>query len=190
MSSRTLVARLRRLSHGFSGQTCRYVIRTVVVHPMGASLPVIPQGDSAALSICPDRRMATELAELLDQEAPFLKAIDWKAYPDPRTLQELAANTALSLCFLDMETDREQGFRILAQHFALPGRLPVVVLLADKNPDLILRCLRQGAGGFLLRPFSADQLRLALARFLDRQSSPPDSATRRGEVYCVVPAKG
>ena len=147
-------------------------------------------GDSSALLVCPDRELAAELVGLLGQELPQIKVIDWTAYPDLRELEQLASTTHPSLCFLDMETDRQQAFRVLAQRLGLPGRLPTVALLVEKDPDFILRCLRQGAGGFLLRPFSADQLRLALNKVLDHSPHAPEQAAPRGSIYCVIPAKG
>lgn len=147
-------------------------------------------GGWQVLLICPDRGMATELTELLSRDGQAAQVIDSKVYPAPKALAELAAGTPLDLCFLDICSDQEQAFQVLSQLVELPSRLPAVALLCDDNPDRILRCLRKGAAGFLLRPFTAEQLRPALRRIADLHARGRRSPERTGKVYCLIPAKG
>jgi pilus assembly protein CpaE len=70
-----------------------------------------------------------------------------------------------------------------------PG-LPVLALLPGNDPDLILQCLRQGASEFLIRPFTADQLRAALAKLSRTHSAKPVRPESSARLYCVMPGKG
>jgi pilus assembly protein CpaE len=151
---------------------------------------MLAPGDDAVLLICPDRSLAVELADLLSKEIPLVKAVDWTAYPQPSVLEKLAGSVRLSMCFLDASTDREQALRVLSESPNLWPKLPLVVLLADHNPEIVLRCLRQGASGFLLRPFTSDQLRLVLQRIAGRQPASSEPAPPNGRVHCVMPSKG
>ncbi len=146
--------------------------------------------DPTALAICPDLGMAAELDELLAKETAVARVVHWKVYPDPRELEKLVAAAPFRLCFVDIDSDLEQSFRVLSQQLALAGRMPMVALVSQNNPDLVLRCLRQGASGFLLRPFTADQLRQVVDRILHLHPAPRDAATPAGRVIAVLPAKG
>jgi pilus assembly protein CpaE len=66
----------------------------------------------------------------------------------------------------------------------------VVALLTGNDPDLILRCLRQGAGEFLIRPFTPDQLEAALQKLSRLRPLNRPVETSQSRLYCLVPAKG
>jgi pilus assembly protein CpaE len=69
----------------------------------------------------------------------------------------------------------------------LDPKLPIIVVLANNNPELVLRCLRQGASDFLIPPFTSEQVEGALQKIARLQ---PGRATHSGKVYCIMPAKG
>jgi pilus assembly protein CpaE len=148
------------------------------------------EGDWDALIISPDREMGAELRDLLSVEMRWSRLIDWETYPTSRVLGELTATAQVNLCFLDICSDQEQAFGVLSHVLGLPSRLAVVALLTDNNPELILRCLRRGAVGFLLHPFSVQQLQPVLQKVEDLLPAEQSSAPNAGKIFCVASAKG
>jgi pilus assembly protein CpaE len=67
---------------------------------------------------------------------------------------------------------------------------PVFALLRSNDPDLFLQCLRHGASGFLIQPFTAEQLRNALAKLSRLHPTGVAGGESLGRVYCVMPGKG
>ena len=73
---------------------------------------------------------------------------------------------------------------------AMAPSIPVVVILNANNPDLILRCLRQGAAEFLLQPLSTEQLHPVLERLSQLSTNPGGERGGGAKVLCVMPVKG
>ncbi len=67
------------------------------------------------------------------------------------------------------------------------AKLPIIAVLSANDPELVLRCLRQGASDFLIPPFTSEQVEAALQK-IARQH--PTRLKTPGRVYCIVPAKG
>ena len=138
--------------------------------------------------IAPDLRMAAELKAALGNELPRAAVVTLESYPVAGLRDALA-----DLCFLDFSSDHAAALRTLSALAARHPAPPVVVLLNRDDPDLILRCLRQGAAEFLVQPFTNEQLRSALAK-LSRFHPPSNGGGgdpgKTGRVFCVVPAKG
>lgn len=144
---------------------------------------------SRALLVSPDPRMVSELRRLLATELPLAALTVFETYPSRAALVELAA-CGMLLCFLDVASDRGAAFAAMSILASSCPEVPVFALLRSNDPDLILRCLRQGASEFLIQPFTADHFRAALAkvsRFHPSRAAEPESRTR---VYCVMPGKG
>ncbi len=142
------------------------------------------------LLLCPDREAAAQLLPLVGAQAPEAVVTTHYSYPPASALFKLLATPAFHLCFLEVESDREAALRLTTDIAARQPGLPIVVLLADNDSDLILRCLRQGASEFLIQPFTADQLTAALEklrRFRPPGSQAPENLAR---LYCVMPGKG
>jgi pilus assembly protein CpaE len=92
--------------------------------------------------------------------------------------------------FLDAITDQGRATSLIPELARECPGSQIIVLLAGNDPDLLLRCLRQGAAEFLIQPFTPDQLQAALAklaRFLPKDRQPVQPA---GKVYSVMPCKG
>ncbi len=146
--------------------------------------------DWQALVLCPNREMAAELLGLLAGCAPRLRTAEWDAYPAPDELVRLLRSLPLDICFLDVETNTARALELLQQSPRITARVPVITLLGHNDPNLILRTVRMGASGFLLRPFTADQLAPAFERARQFLAARQPPAERRGRVWCVLPAKG
>ncbi|MCC7496792.1 MAG: hypothetical protein IT160_04385 [Bryobacterales bacterium] len=142
-----------------------------------------------ALLISPNRDMVAELTPILLDRLPLVPVIDLGAYPPLRTLKEIAAARTPDLCFLDVTSDQERAFGVITELTALRPGIQVVAMIGEKNPDLILRCLRQGSSEFLIRPFTVDQIEPALER-VSKMYGGGAAADASARIICVIPAKG
>jgi pilus assembly protein CpaE len=134
--------------------------------------------------------MIGELVPLLSQNLPLTPVAEINHYPERAALQEVIETKLPSLCFLDMASIEDHGFFTLRELGALAPSLPVVVVLNANNPDLILRCLRQGATEFLLQPLSTEQLHPVLERLSQLSPGGSFDGGQGAKVVCVIPAKG
>ncbi len=142
-----------------------------------------------ALLICPNRSLSSELSPLLAQLLPSVPTAELPLYPNRAGLVEILSAQPSNVCFLDVTTDRERGMAVLTDLLAIDAGIKVVALMGGSEPDLILRCLRQGATEFLIRPLTAEQFQPVLdrlAKFVPAANGKHDQA----KVFCVMPAKG
>jgi pilus assembly protein CpaE len=148
-----------------------------------------PSGATAGrvLAICPDRAKASELARLLGERG--LPLVVQHAYPSPSALLSLLHNPQPALCFVDADSDAAAALRTIAEISARCPSLPVIALLGASNSDLILRCLREGASEFLIRPFTTEQWEAVWNRIASTRGGAPHPAPS-GKILCVFPGKG
>jgi pilus assembly protein CpaE len=111
-----------------------------------------------------------------------------KDYPGSEALGEIVLSSRPRLCFLDVETDPDRALGLIHELQIIDSGLQIVVLMGRNSPDLILRCLRQGAAEFLMQPFTAEDLKPVLSRLA--QISPTINYGKGGRIICVAPAKG
>jgi pilus assembly protein CpaE len=144
--------------------------------------------DKTALVICPTQEMMSEIVPLLTHNLAGVHVVPAREYPDAEALPQLTGDKVPRLCFLDVATDAERAQAVMASLLAVEPGIQIVVLLGSNLPDLILRCLRQGATEFLIQPFTAEDLKPVLARL--SQLSPTMSYGKGAKVICVAPTKG
>lgn len=80
---------------------------------------------------------------------------------DPRlALEKIKSKPDLALVLLDVVMPEESGFAILRQIRGQPQlhRLPVVMLTAHSDPEYVAQGLREGADGYILKPFKPEKL--------------------------------
>ena len=152
-------------------------------------MPIIDARFYKTLVICPNKGMASELAPILSYGLPLAPIHVTHDYPSRRPLIDLIKKVEPKLCFLDFSTNLEMALSTAAELQGLNARLPVVALLPSNNPDLILRCLRQGAADFLIRPFTSDQIDAAVEK-VARQIPMPSARAGGAKTIAVFPAKG
>lgn len=134
--------------------------------------------------------MAAEVAPMLSHGLPMAPLHDVNSYPDRRGTLQLIKTIDPKICFLDFASDEQAASAVAADiHIANPA-MPIVALLGGNNPDLILRCLRQGASDFLIRPFTTDQIDAAVEKIARQQPPPARRSTAGGKVIAVIPVKG
>jgi pilus assembly protein CpaE len=144
-----------------------------------------------AIIISPDPLILGELEPLLRPHLGSAPPTRVQSYPSPRDLPRAVGGGAPHLVFLDIITDRDQALQLLEEMVRIGPHVRVVVLLAQNDPDLMLRCLRLGAVDFLIRPFTGDQIEAAFGK-LSRVQATTDVATAKepARIFAVMPAKG
>jgi pilus assembly protein CpaE len=152
-------------------------------------MPIIDARYYKTLVICPNKSMASELAPILSHGLPLAPIHVVQDYPTRRPLMDLIKKVDPKLCFLDFSTNMDMALATAVELQALNAGMPVVALLPGNNPDLILRCLRQGAADFLIRPFTTDQIDAAVEK-VARQIAPPSPRAGGAKTVAVFPAKG
>ena len=145
-------------------------------------------GTWKALFICPNQKIIRDLAPLLRKHLPTFSGHDLNAYPMRHQLAEVLSSETPNLCLLEIGEPRDTGLALISDLLRLDAKLPIVVVLSNNDPELVLRCLRQGASDFLIPPFTSEQVEGALQKVARLQ--PAHAATNSGKVYCIMPAKG
>jgi pilus assembly protein CpaE len=152
--------------------------------------PVQEQPGSGTLLLSPQPGFAAELRPLLAQHSAILPVREVAAYPSRQALADMMAGSRPAVCILDVSADRERALGLAADLIPFQPDTQTVAVLSGNDPDLILRCLRQGANEFLIRPVTADQLRTALDRVLGLRPSGTTLQGTGAKIIAVVPAKG
>jgi DNA-binding NarL/FixJ family response regulator len=94
-------------------------------------------------------------------------------FDDLQTLLEREAD--MDLVMLDLAMPGVRGFSgLLYLRAQFPG-VPVVIVSANEEPDVIRRCMEFGASGFLPKTLGVDVMRVAIQRVLEGGLwTPPD----------------
>src|SRR5436305_4847971 len=121
-------------------------------------MPIIDARYYRTLVVSPSKTVATEVGPIIQNGLPLAPVHYVQEYPTRRALVDLLRKMDPKLCFVEFTTDRDLAFGFLTELHASNQELPVVVLLPSNDPELILRCLRQGATEFLIRPFTTEQM--------------------------------
>ena len=134
------------------------------------------------LVIFPNATMALRMKAAFE-ELGFDDVTYVSQYPKAGALAGMLAQEGSNICILDVASNPEHGLLLISEAAAA---VPVVALNPHNDADLILRCLRRGAGEFL-SDASAEQVGEVLER-LARQRIPAGPTTQ-GRVYCIMPGK-
>jgi pilus assembly protein CpaE len=146
-------------------------------------------GNWNALFIGPNPQIPRDLAPLLGRFLPTFAKQEAGGYPARHQIVELLGAQAVNLCFMDVATDLERALSLVPELLRQDPKLPIIAVLASNDPQVVLRCLRQGATDFLLQPFTEDQVGTAL-RKIARTTVTNRNGKSPGKVYAVMPAKG
>jgi pilus assembly protein CpaE len=103
-------------------------------------------------------------------------------------LAEVLSAETPNLCLLEIGETRDAGLTLISDLLRLDAKLPIIVVLPSNDPEVVLRCLRQGASDFLIPPFTSEQVEGALQKIARLQPNRPIGGG--GKVYCIMPAKG
>lgn len=152
---------------------------------------MFPNGASGTiwkpLLICPNADLAHKLSAVWRLTGQVELMVESPRYVERSALAALISGHAVSLCFLDVGTDREVALDLIAGLKDL--RVPVAALHTVNDPDLILQCLRQGASEFLYLPFNQGQVRATMDRLAKRTEAALAQPRSGGTVYCLMRGK-
>jgi len=175
------------------------MINTSRCDGLGLSRPKVrsapmPQSDAPrfsgswkALFICPNQKIIRDLAPLLHKHLPTFSGYDLTNYPMRHQLAEVLGSETPNLCLVEIGEQREAGLAMIPDLLRMDPKLPIIAVLSSNDPELVLRCLRQGASDFLIPPFTSEQVEAALQKIARLQPATPSTS---GKVYCIMPAKG
>jgi DNA-binding response OmpR family regulator len=96
-------------------------------------------------------------------------------------LAEAIISETPNLCLLEVGETPEAGLALIHELVRVDPKLPIIVVLASNDPELVLRCLRQGASDLLIPPFTSEQVEGALQKIARQQ--PSAGAAKSGKVY-------
>ncbi|MGD0436799.1 MAG: response regulator, partial [Bryobacteraceae bacterium] len=86
------------------------------------------------------------------------------AHPNRHQLNEILGADPPNVCILEISDPVERGLAVIPDVLRVDPKLPIVAVLSNDNPELVLRCLRQGASDFLTQPFTVEQVETALRK--------------------------
>lgn len=86
-------------------------------------------------------------------------AVEWLGDPS-QAIEKIKSMPCLVLVLLDIVMPQLNGFEVLRLIRKQPNmhRLPVVMLTAHANPEYVAEGLRDGADGYILKPFKPEKL--------------------------------
>ncbi len=135
--------------------------------------------------VTPGRKITSELLPIVSREIPSAQVIELQGYPTDGSLGDIGRSGLI--CFLDLITNHVIGLEALAAIVAVYPSIPIVALVPDNNPQVLLQALRIGAKDFLTQPFTSDQFRTVIDKLAQLI---PELVAEQGKVISVVPAKG
>jgi NtrC-family two-component system response regulator AlgB len=100
---------------------------------------------------------------------------------------ERVGHRQFDLALLDLRLARDQGLDLLPELLHLAPGLHVVVVTAYATIDTAVEAMRRGAFDYLPKPFTPDQLRLALERSAQRRRLLSHVEELEAQVRSVVP---
>ncbi len=144
-------------------------------------------GSWKALFLCPNPKIVKELTPVFSQLLGNYTPQELNSYPNRHQLTDLLSTESPNLCILEVSNPVERGLAVIPELARADPKLPIVVVLSNDNPEIVLRCLRQGASDFLIQPFTSEQVEATLRKVARLH---PARSKNPGKVYCVMPAKG
>src|SRR5450755_3794656 len=113
-------------------------------------------GNWKALFICPNSKITRELGPLLHHFLPAFTSHELNSFPTRHQISDLLAAQAPSVCFVEMSDPPDRALELIPELLRIDPKLPIVGVLSSNDPELVLRCLRQGASDFLMQPFTIE----------------------------------
>ena len=142
------------------------------------------------LCIGPDREVLTQLSAVTAHCLPGTSSSELHYYPTADELPHCIGKPLPNIVFLDFISDGERALNLVPEILKIDKGIGVIALLAASEPQLILRCLRQGATEFLLQPFTAEQLDASLAKLIRTLPKEKLAPKQLAKIVTVIPAKG
>jgi pilus assembly protein CpaE len=142
-----------------------------------------------ALSIIPDRALASQFSTAIERTRAFQILSDFKSYPSQQTLEIRLRQTKPDVILLDLVSDLDVACELIRSVNALNLQTHVVGLHVRNDSDAILRSLRMGASEFLYAPFDPDTQTEAVTRLRRLLQPEPANDIQPGTIIAFSSAK-
>lgn len=132
---------------------------------------------------------------IVDDELFFLEAIDeilsgagfeTVRAEDGQSALEAAASPEVGVVVLDVRLPDVDGIQVLARLRESRPELPVIMLSASTDQEIVLEALRLGAGDYLAKPLHDEELVLAVGRALEGYAAKADRRRLRAQIDRLV----
>ena len=150
--------------------------------------------DVALITVCVESEDAYRIAELVEKMPWAVASSSFDAYISAIRRPYLSASiSAAKACIavVDFDLDPAQAIestKYLQQIFA--GRVTVIALAENRDPDILLRAMRAGCSEFLGKPFRAGELDQTLQGLQQLWSTPTQANASGGKVLSFLGVKG
>jgi DNA-binding NtrC family response regulator len=102
---------------------------------------------------------------------------------DPREVSSILETHRVSLLLLDLLMPQKSGEEVLGEVTRLHPELPVVVVTAEQDARTAVRCMKQGAVDYLLKPVTSEQLAETVERALEQSALRWENARLREQFF-------
>lgn len=138
--------------------------------------------------IGPDEPRRRAIAHALAGGTEATVAQELSFYPDVDDIPAFL-NKAYDVVIVDLDSDPEVALD-LVENICTKSATTVMVYSAQKDPDLLVRCMRAGAREFLTQPVAPGKLAEALVRASLRRPPATQRKTTVGKLFVFTGAKG
>jgi pilus assembly protein CpaE len=142
-----------------------------------------------ALSIVPDRELASQFTVSNDRTRSFQIVAELKAYPTNQALEVRLRQAKPDVILLDLASDLDAACELIRSVTLLNQQTHIVGLHLRNDSDAILRSLRAGASEFLHAPFEANVHIEAVARINRLLQPEPLGNAQPGTIIAFSSAK-
>jgi len=142
-----------------------------------------------ALSIVPDRELASQFTASNDRTRSFQIVAELKVYPTNQALEVRLRQAKPDVILLDLASDLDAACELIRSVTLLNQQTHIVGLHLRNDSDAILRSLRAGASEFLHAPFEANVHIEAVARINRLLQPEPVGNTQPGTIIAFSSAK-
>jgi len=125
-------------------------------------MPKTEEPSARILAIDDDRSLLETYAALIEPLGMRLTPAD-----NLREGLKLAATRPFDVCLLDRNVGHALGTEVLPELKAQAPGLRIIMATAHRDTEAALEALRHGVDDYLVKPFSPEQLRIALARQIE-----------------------
>lgn len=138
--------------------------------------------------IGPEEQRRRAIAHALVSGTEAKVAHELPFYPDVDDVPALL-NKAYDVIIIDLDSDPEVALD-LVENICSSSPTTVMVYSANKDPDILVRCMRAGAREFLAQPVAPGKLAEALVRASLRRPPVTQKKTSTGKLFVFTGAKG
>jgi pilus assembly protein CpaE len=149
---------------------------------------------AAVLTVCVDPRTAEQFVEAVERMPWLISSSNFETYISANrrpymSPQVKTANACIALVDFDQDSDQAvESIKYLQALF--PGKLTVIALADNRNPELLLLAMRSGCSEYLHKPFDSRSLAETLKRLEEQVATPQARNAPTGSVISFFGAKG